>query len=121
MILTYLKVFLVGGLICLIGQILIIKTNMTSSRILVMFVCIGAVMEAFGLYDPIVNFASAGAMVPITGFGRSLAKGAIEAVKEKGLLGALTGGLTVTAGGITAAVIFAYLFSLLFSSKTKKY
>lgn len=121
MLLMYLKVFLVGGFICLIGQILIIKTNLTSSRILVLFVCIGAILEAFGLYEPIVNFASAGATVPITGFGRSLAKGAIEAVKEKGLLGALTGGLTATAGGITAAVISAYLFSLIFSSKTKKY
>lgn len=121
MLLTYLKVFLVGGFICMLGQILIIKTNMTSSRILVLFVCIGAVMEAFGLYDPIVNFASAGAKVPITGFGRSLAKGAIESIKEKGLLGVLTGGLTATAGGITGAVIFAYIFSLIFSSKTKKY
>lgn len=119
--LLYLKVFLVGGFICFLGQILIIKTNMTSARILVLFVCIGAVMEAFGLYDSIVNFASAGATVPITGFGRSLAKGAIESIKEKGLLGVLTGGLTATAGGITAAVIFAYLFSLIFSSKTKKY
>ena len=117
----YLKVFLVGGLICFLGQILIIKTNMTSARILVLFVCIGAIMEAFGLYEPIVNWASAGALVPITGFGRSLAKGAIEAVKDKGLLGVLTGGLTATAGGIAAAVIFAYIFALLFSSKTKKY
>lgn len=121
MLLLYLKVFLVGGFICFLGQILIIKTNMTSARILVLFVCIGAVMEAFGLYDPIVNWASAGALVPITGFGRSLAKGAIEAVKEKGLLGVLTGGLSATAGGIVSAVIFAYLFSLIFSSKTKKY
>ena len=121
MLLLYLKVFLVGGFICLLGQILIIKTNMTSARILVLFVCIGAVMEAFGLYEPIVNFASAGALVPITGFGRSLAKGAIEAVKDKGLIGVLTGGLTATSGGIAAAVIFAYIFSLIFSSKTKKY
>lgn len=121
MLLLYLKVFLVGGLICLIGQLLIIKTNLTSARILVLFVCIGAVMEALGLYDPIVNFAGAGATVPITGFGRSLARGAIEAVKEKGLIGAFTGGLTATAGGIAAAVAFAYLFALLFSSKTKKY
>ncbi len=119
--LMYLKVFLVGGLICTIGQLLIIKTNLTSSRILVLFVCIGAIMEAFGLYEPIVNFASAGATVPITGFGRSLAKGAIEAVKEKGLLGAFTGGLSATAGGIAAAVGFAYLFALIFNSKTKKY
>ncbi len=121
MALMYLKVFAVGGFICLLGQILIIKTNITSARILVLFVCIGAVLEGFDLYDPIVSFAGAGATVPITGFGRSLAKGAIEAVKTKGLLGAFTGGLTATAGGIAAAVISAYLFALIFSSKTKKY
>ena len=121
MVLMYLKVFLIGGLICMLGQVLIIKTNMTSARILVLFVCRGAVMEAFGLYEPIVNFAGAGATVPITGFGRSLAKGAIEAVKEKGMLGVLTGGLSSTAGGIAAAVLFAYLFSFIFSSRTKKY
>ena len=120
MILTYLKVFLVGGFICMIGQLLIIKTNMTSARILVLFVCLGAVMEAFGLYDPIVNFAAAGATVPITGFGRSLAKGAIEAVKEKGLLGVLTGGLTATAGGIAAAIFFGYIASLISKPKMKK-
>ena len=119
-LLIYLKVFLVGGFICMIGQILIIKTNLTSARILVLFVCLGAILEGLGLYEPIVNFASAGATVPITGFGRSLAKGAIDAVKERGLLGVFTGGLTATAGGIAASVIFAYIFSLIFSSKTKK-
>ena len=105
----------------MIGQLLIIKTNLTSARILVLFVCVGAVMEAIGLYEPLIQFASAGAIVPITGFGRSLAKGVIDAIKEKGLLGVLTGGLTATAGGIAASVIFAYIFALLFSSKTKKY
>ena len=115
----YIKVFLVGGFICLLGQLLIIKTNMTSARILVLFVCIGAVMEAFGIYDPIVNFAGAGATVPITGFGRSLAKGAIEAVKEKGLLGVFTGGLTATAGGIAAAITAGLLASLIFKAKDK--
>ena len=105
----------------MIGQILIIKTNLTSARILVLFVCVGAVMEAIGLYEPLIQFASAGAIVPITGFGRSLAKGVIDAIKEKGLLGVLTGGLTATAGGIAASVIFAYIFALLFNSKTKKY
>lgn len=121
MLLMYLKVFAVGGLICMLGQILIIKTTITSSRILVLFVCIGAVLEGFDLYDPIVAFAGAGATVPITGFGRSLAKGVIDAVKEKGVLGLFTGGLTATAGGIAAAVIFAYIFSAIFSSHTKKY
>ena len=121
MALMYLKVFLVGGFICLLGQILIIKTNITSARILVLFVTIGAILEAIGVYDPIVAFAGAGATVPIVGFGRSLAKGAIEAVKKDGVLGALTGGLTATAGGIAAAVVSAYLFALIFSSKTKKY
>lgn len=105
----------------MLGQILIIKTTITSSRILVLFVCIGAVLEGFDLYDPIVAFAGAGATVPITGFGRSLAKGVIDAVKEKGVLGLFTGGLTATAGGIAAAVIFAYIFSLIFNSHTKKY
>ncbi len=121
MLLMYLKVFLVGGLICMLGQILIIKTNITSSRILVLFVVIGAVMEGIGLYQPIVDFAGAGATVPIVGFGRSLAKGVIEAVRDQGILGVLTGGLTATAGGIAAAVVFAYIMALIFNSKTKKY
>lgn len=119
--LMYLKVFLVGGFICMLGQILIIKTNITSARILVLFVVLGAILEGFGLYEPIVAFAGCGATVPITGFGRSLAKGAIQAVKEKGLIGVFTGGLSATAGGIAAAVIFAYIFALIFSSKTKKF
>lgn len=118
--LLYLRVFVVGGFICMLGQLLIIKTNLTSARILVLFVILGGIIEAFGLYEPLVNFASAGATVPITGFGRSLAKGAIDAVKEKGLLGVFTGGLTATAGGIAAAVIFAYIFGLIFKSRTKK-
>lgn len=121
MLLTYLKVFTVGGLICLIGQILIIKTTLTSSRILVSFVVAGAILEGCGIYQPIVDFASAGATVPITGFGRSLAKGVIDAIKEKGFLGIFSGGLTATAAGVAAAVIFAFIFSLFFSSKTKKY
>ena len=119
--LMYLKVFLVGGFICFIGQILIIKTKITSSRILVLFVCIGAILEALGLYQPLVNFSSAGVTVPITGFGRSLAKGAIEAVKTQGVIGAFTGGLTATAGGITVAVVSAFLFAMISSSHTKKY
>ncbi len=116
---TYALVFLVGGTICLIGQILIIKTNMTSGRILVTFVVAGAILEGMGLYQPLVEIGHAGAMVPITGFGRSLAKGAIQGVKEFGLLGIFNGGLTATAAGITCAVVFAYLFGFIFSSKTK--
>lgn len=119
--LTYLKVFLIGGTICLLGQILIIKTKLTSSRILVLFVCIGAVLEAAGLYGPLVNFGKAGATVPITGFGRSLARGAIQGVKEMGFLGAFSGGLTATAAGITCAVVSAFIMGLIFNSKTKKF
>ena len=120
-ILTYLKVFLIGGFICMLGQILIIKTKITSSRILVLFVSIGALLEGLGLYEPLVDFAKAGVLVPITGFGRSLAKGAIQGVKEMGLLGAFSGGLTATAAGITCAVVSAFIFGLIFNSKTKKY
>ncbi len=121
MLWMYAKVFLVGGFICLLGQLLIIKTNITSSRILVLFVCIGAVLEGLGLYQPIIDWAGAGATVPIVGFGRSLAKGAIEAVREQGLLGVFTGGLTATSGGIAAAVVFAFIMALIFNSKTKKF
>ena len=120
MLFMYLKVFLVGGLICMLGQILIIKTTITSARILVLFVCLGAIMEGLGLYEPIINFAGAGATIPITGFGRNMAKGAIDGVKEKGLIGAFTGGLTASAGGVCAAVLFAFIMSLIFNSRTKK-
>lgn len=116
----YLWVFLVGGLICAIGELLIIKTNITSARILVTFVLVGVVLEAFDIFDPISEFARAGINVPIVGFGASLAKGAISAVKARGLIGAFTGGLEATAGGIAAAVGFAFLFALIFNSHTKK-
>lgn len=118
--LVYLKVFLVGGLICMIGQILIIKTNMTSARILVTFLVAGVILEGLGLYDYLVDFAGAGATVPICGFGRTLAKGVIKAVTTKGILGIFTGGLTATSAGIAAAVIFSFFLSLIFSSHTKK-
>jgi len=117
--LDYLIVFCVGGLICLIGQILIIRTRMTSSRILVLFLMIGIFLEAIGIYAPFAEFAKAGATVPIIGFGSSLAKGAIKGVKEAGLLGVLKGGLVSTAAGISAAVGFAYLFALIFKSRSK--
>ncbi len=115
----YLWVFLIGGFICMLGQVLIIYTNITSARILVTFVLIGVILQAFNIFDPISQFARAGINVPIIGFGASLAKGAISAVQAKGLLGAFTGGLEATAGGIAAAVLFAFIFSLIFRSRTK--
>jgi len=120
MFLDYLWVFLIGGTICAIGELLIITTNITSARILVTFVLVGVFLEAVGVYDYISDFAKAGVNVPIIGFGASLAKGAIGAVKTHGLLGVFTGGLTATAGGIAAAVGFAFLFALIFKSHTKK-
>lgn len=115
----YLWAFLIGGVICALGQLLIITTKITSSRILVMFVLIGVVLQAVGIFDPISQFAGAGINVPIIGFGASLAKGAIGAVKSSGLIGVFTGGLTATAGGIAAAVGFAFLWGLIFKSHTK--
>ncbi len=110
--LTYLKVFITGGLICTVGQILIDKTKMTSGRILVVFVTLGVILTAFGIYGPIVDFGSAGATVPISGFGYALAKGVMEAVDQMGFLGIFIGGVKATAGGIAAAVSFGYLASL---------
>lgn len=115
----YLWVFLIGGFVCMLGQVLIIYTNITSARILVTFVLVGVVLEAFGIFEPISQFAKAGINVPIIGFGASLAKGAIGAVRSRGLIGAFTGGLEATAGGIAAAVLFAFIFALIFKSKTK--
>lgn len=120
MFLQYLYVFLVGGFICMLGQILVIKTQMTTARILVTFVTAGVFLEAIGVYDYIFDFAKAGISVPIVGFGASLAKGAIKAVGEKGVLGIFTGGLEATAGGIAAAIIFAFIFALIFKPRTKK-
>lgn len=115
-----LKCFLVGGSICVIGQILIDKTKLTSARILVIFVTIGAIFGGLGIYQYIVDFAGAGATVPLTGFGYNLSKGAIEGVKEYGLLGAFTGGVKNAAGGIAAAVFFGYIASLISKPKMKK-
>ena len=115
----YLWVFLIGGFICMLGQMLIIYTNITSARILVTFVLIGVVLQAFGLFDAISSFARAGINVPIIGFGASLAKGAMGGAQTRGLLGAFTGGLEATAGGISAAVLFAFIVALIFKSKTK--
>ena len=115
-----LKCFLVGGAICLIGQILIDKTKLTPARILVIFVTTGAVLGGLGIYKYIVDFAGAGATVPLTGFGYNLAKGAIEGVRELGFIGAFTGGVKAAAGGIAAAIFFGYIASLISKPKIKK-
>ena len=111
--------FLVGGAICCIGQVLIEKTNLTSARILVIFVTTGVVLGALGVYRPLVEFAGAGATVPLTGFGYSLAKGAAKGVEEMGLIGAFTGGIRATAGGVAAAIFFGYLNAVLFDPHGK--
>ncbi len=118
--LNYLWAFIVGGLICVIAQILIDKTKLSPARILVIFVSLGVVLTAIGIYQPLVDFAGAGASVPLTGFGYAIAKGVQRAVDEKGLLGALTGGIEATAGGISAAIIFSLIISFFASSKPKK-
>ena len=115
----YLWAFLIGGAICAIGQLLLSLTRLTPPRILVLFVTLGAALGAIGLYEPLVHLAGAGATVPLTGFGYALSKGAIEGVKADGLLGAFTGGLKATAGGIAAAVLFGYLCALLGRPATK--
>lgn len=115
----YLNAFWVGGLICALGQILIDKTKLTPARILVIYVCVGAVLTALGLYEPIVDYAGTGATVPISGFGYSLAKGVMEAVDKEGFIGIFTGGITATAAGITAAVTFGFIFAILGKPKEK--
>lgn len=116
----YLLVFAIGGAICVIGQLLMSLTRLTPARILVIFVTAGVVLTAVGLYKPIVELGGAGATVPLTGFGYSLANGAIDGAMNEGLLGAITGGVKATAGGIAAAVLFGYAFELIFTPKTKK-
>ncbi len=115
-----LKCFIVGGLICVIGQILIDKTKLTPARILVAYVTTGAILGGLGLYEKLIDFAGAGATVPLTGFGSALANGAITAVHEKGILGAFTGGLTASSGGIAAAIFFGYIAALISKPKIKK-
>lgn len=115
----YLKAFLVGGALCLLGQILIDRTKLTPARILVSYVVIGVILGALGIYKPFLEFAGAGASVPLTGFGNTLAKGVREAVMKDGFLGIFTGGLKATAGGITAAVFFGLLTGLVFKDKDK--
>lgn len=118
-ILPYLYAFVIGGAICVIGQLLLSLTRMTSARILVLFVTVGVVLGALNLYEPLVSFAGAGATVPLTGFGNTLAKGAIEGVQTDGLIGAVTGGVKAAAGGIAAAIFFGYVFALLSRARTK--
>jgi len=115
----YLKAFLCGGVLCVIGQLLIDKTKLTPARILVAYVVSGVILGGLGLYKYVVEFGGAGATVPLTGFGYLLAKGVSKAVAEHGVLGALTGGVTAAAGGITAAIFFGYLVALLFKSKSR--
>ena len=115
-----LKCFIIGGLICITGQILIDKTKLTPARILVVFVTAGAVFGGLGIYKYIIDFAGCGATVPLTGFGANLAKGAIEGAKEQGLLGAFIGGVKASSGGIAAAVFFGYIASLIAKPKIKK-
>ena len=115
----YLKAFLIGGALCLIGQLLIDKTGLTPARILVCYVVAGVILGGVGLYGPFAEFAGAGASVPLTGFGNLLAKGVKEAVDEQGFLGIFTGGLKATAGGITAAIAAGLLASLLFRAEDK--
>lgn len=114
-----LKAFFVGGFICLIGQVLIDYTKLTPARILVSYVVFGVVLTAIGIYGPLVDFAGAGATVPLTGFGYSLANGVTEAVNKYGIIGVLSGGLTATAAGITAAMFFGFVMSLIFKSGDK--
>jgi stage V sporulation protein AE len=115
----YLWAFLIGGAICTVGQLLLSFTRLTSARILVLFVVSGVVLGGLGIYQPLVHFAGAGASVPLLGFGNSLAKGAIEGAKEHGILGAFSGGISATAAGISAAVLFGWLAALIFRPKTK--
>ena len=115
----YIKAFIFGGLLCVVGQVLIDKTKLTPARILVSYVVIGVLLGAIGVYEPFADFAGAGATVPLTGFGYNLAKGVKEAVDQDGLLGVFTGGLKATAGGITAAIVAGLTAGILFKAKDK--
>lgn len=115
----YLNAFWVGGLICVVAQILIDKTKLTPARILVGYVCAGVLLAGIGVYEPIVEFAGAGATVPLSGFGYTMVKGVQKAIAEQGFLGVMTGGLTAAAAGITAAIVFGYLAALFGKSKEK--
>ncbi len=116
----YLWCFIIGGVLCIIAQILIDKTKLTPARVLVLYVTVGTILGGLGIYKYLVDFAGAGATVPLTGFGYNLAKGAIEGVKETGIIGAFTGGVKAAAGGIAAAIFFGYIASLISKPKIKK-
>lgn len=116
----YIKAFIVGGIICVIGQLLMDGTKLTPAHVLVTFVTSGAILTALGIYEPIVKFGGTGATIPLPGFGYSLAKGAINSVKNAGLLGAFTGGIESTAGGVAAAIVFGYTMAVIFNPKSKK-
>lgn len=115
----YIKAFVVGGLICVIGQIILDRTKLTPAHLLVTFLTAGVFLGAIGLYKPLVDFAGAGATIPISGFGFSLSKGAIEGAKAKGLIGAFTGGIEATGAGVAAIILFGYVFAIIFNPKTK--
>ena len=118
-ILQLIRAFLIGGALCVVAQILIDKTKLTPARILVSFVVAGVILGALGVYEPLVDFAGAGATVPLTGFGYLISEGVRDAVEKQGLLGALTGGLTAASGGIAAALIFGYLSAIIFKGKRR--
>lgn len=118
--LDYLKVFAVGGLVCMIGQILINKTKMSSARILVLYMLVGVVLEVTGAFEPLKQFAGSGVTIPIMGFGSNLAKGALEGAKAKGLLGAITGGLSSVAAGLTTVIVCGFVFGIISRSRSKK-
>ncbi len=115
----YLFAFLIGGALCVVGQLLISLTRLTPARILVLYVTAGVLLGAFGWYEKLVDLAGAGASVPLTGFGNALAKGALEGAKEDGVIGAFTGGIKATAGGVGSAILFGYLFALVSRARTK--
>jgi stage V sporulation protein AE len=117
---SIIKAFFVGGAICTIGQLILNKTQLSSGKILVIFVVSGVVLSALGIYQYIADFGGAGASVPLTGFGHTLAQGVKKAVDENGIMGVLTGGVLATAGGIAAAVVFGYINALIFNPRTKK-
>lgn len=119
MLLVFAKAFLIGGLICMIGQIIINFTKLTNGKILVIFLVAGAILQGFGLYKPLIEFAGAGASVPISGFGCALVVGAMKAMENEGILGAFKGGLEATSAGVATAIVFGYLVAIIFKPRTK--